>query len=318
MIRSFICGAFVLLLVIAGPVKPDLKWSTDLSAPFIWFEWIMEWIVYGFSKLAFFRILEYAAKLTILFALILYVLEIPQRKRQAELNAWQIVNSAMEQKAASGRVEALEYLNNAGVDLTLLEVSNVYLIGTTKEGETKGIKLPNAKLREADFSESTLTDANFRNADLSKANLVGADLFRANLVGANLVGADLFRANLVGANLERADLEEADLGRANLEGANLVGANLEGANLREAYLLEANLVEANLVEANLIGANLEGADLGGANLEGANLLLANLEGAENITYDPLCEAKTLYKAQLDSELREIVKEKCPELLVEPQ
>jgi len=41
------------------PVKPNLNWK-DLSAPFIWLEWKMEWIVYGLSKLAIFKILEYA------------------------------------------------------------------------------------------------------------------------------------------------------------------------------------------------------------------------------------------------------------------
>jgi len=255
------------------PVKPDLKWSSDLSAPFIWLEWIMEWIVYGFSKLAFFKILEYAAKLTILFALILYVLEVPERKRQAELNAWQIVNSAMQQKAASGRVEALEYLNNAGVDLNYLKVTDAYLIGTTRKGVSKGINLPNAKLRGVNFTESTLTEANFRNA-----------------------------------NLEGAILKEANLEGAILKGAILKGANLEGAKLVRAYLREANLERADLRFANLKGANLRE-----ANLEGAEL-----REAENITSDQLCKAKTLYKAQLDSELREKVEEECPELLEEPQ
>ncbi len=270
------------------PVKPDLKWSSDLSAPFIWLEWIMEWIVYGFSKLVFFKILEYAAKLTILLALILYVLEVPERKRQAELNAWQIVNSAIEQKAASGRVEALEYLNNAGVDLNFLSVPNAYLIGTTKEGETRGINLPDAKLRGANFAKSTLTDANFNNAQLRKANLEGA-----NLMGANLRGAALWRANL--------------------EGANLMGAYLGGA-----HLWEADLRGADLRGANLMGAFLQRADLRKANLEGANLERADLRNAKNITSDQLCKARTLYEVKLDSGLREIVKIECPELLVEPQ
>jgi hypothetical protein len=38
----------------------------------------------------------------------------------------------------------------------------------------------------------------------------------------------------------------------------------------------------------------------------------------NITSDQLCKAKTLYEAQLDPELREIVKKEYPELLVKPQ
>ena len=178
------------------PVKPNLNWK-DLSAFFIWFEWIMEWIVYGLSKLAFFKILEFAAKLTILLALILYFYEAPQRKRQAELNAWQIVNSAMNQKAASGRVEALEYLNNAGVDLNYLRVPNAYLVGTTKEGDIRGINLSDAKLRGADFSSSTLTKARFRDADLSKALLLWANLEGANFQDANVEGANFQGAKMI-------------------------------------------------------------------------------------------------------------------------
>jgi len=153
----------------------------------------------------FFNILEYVAPLAILVALIQYIREIPQRKRQAELNAWQVINSAMNQKAASGRVEALEYLNNTGVDLSFLDVHKAYLVGTKKNGETRGINLPDAKLEGADFYESTLSDANFRNA-----NLQNASLWEANLQGANLSAANLAGANLRGANLEGAKMITSD------------------------------------------------------------------------------------------------------------
>jgi hypothetical protein len=225
------------------PVKPELKWETDLSAPFIWLEWKMEWIVYGLSKLAIFKILEYAAKLTILFALILYVLEIPQRKRQAELNAWQIINSAMNQKAASGRVEALEYLNNAGVDLSFLDVQGAYLVRHTIKSDdtrsTRGINLPNARLREANFKESTLSKANLGNAYLGFSNLEGANLFRANLREAKLWGA-----NLEGAKLWDANFREAVLLKANLRGAkNLTYEQLCKAKSLYSVKLDSGLQE---------------------------------------------------------------------------
>ncbi|MEE8045149.1 MAG: pentapeptide repeat-containing protein, partial [Thermodesulfobacteriota bacterium] len=70
--------------------------------------------------------------------------------------------------------------------------------------------------------------------------------------------------------------------------------------------------------ANLLVAYLDEANLHKANLEGADLAWADLRKAKNITSDQLCEAKTLHGAQLDSELREIVKKECPELLEEPQ
>jgi len=204
----------------------------------------------------FFKILEYVAPLAplaILVALIQYLREIPQRKRQAELNAWQTINSAMNQKAASGRVEALEYLNNAGVDLTLLSVPDAYLVRHTIKSDnsrsTRGIYLPNARLREANFKESTLSKANLENAHLSSANLVRADLFRADLRGAKL-----WNANLEGAKLWNANLEGAKLWEANLEGAYLLFANLEGAKnltyeqLCKAYTLYSVKLDSELLD----------------------------------------------------------------------
>jgi len=99
-----------------------------------------------------------------------------------------------------------------------------------------------------------------------------------------------------------------------LKGSNPVARFLSYAvslNLDKADLSGADLRIANLENSNLEGADLAEADLRGAKLKGANLEGAKLEGAENITSDQLCTAKTLYKAKLDSELREEVKNKCP-------
>ena len=40
--------------------------------------------------------------------------------------------------------------------------------------------------------------------------------------------------------------------------------------------------------------------------------------AAGLSVDRLCEARTLYKAELDPELEKQVKEKCPHLLEEPE
>jgi len=226
------------------PVKPELelKGKMYFLAPVIWLEWIMEWIVYVLSKLAFFKILEYAAKLTILISLIIYFLQGPARERQAEqmklqaeLNAWQVVNTVVEQKGGgSSRVKALEYLNKTEVDLTLLSVPSAHL---------PGIKLPGAILVSADFSKSRIIQANF-----SKANLAGANLSGAHLFAANLSGAKLTEANLAGAKLYGVNLSGAKLFGANLRGAILVGTNLERAkNLTYEQLCKAEtLYEAKM------------------------------------------------------------------------
>jgi hypothetical protein len=77
--------------------------------------------------------------------------------------------------------------------------------------------------------------------------------------------------------------------------------------------IRRDLTEANLMEANLFGANLRRADLAEANLEAANFT-----GAENLEIEQLCEAKTLYKVQLDQELEKQVMGKCPHLFETPK
>ena len=119
---------------------------------------------------------------------------------------------------------------------------------------------------------------------------------------------DLTEANLTEANLTEANLRKADLGYASL-----TGAVLERADLKEANLFGVNLRKANLFGADLRGANLRKADLAEANLEAANFT-----GAGNLEVEQLCEAKTLYKVQLDQEFEIQVMGKCPHLLETPK
>ena len=150
-----------------------------------------------------------------------------------------------------------------------------------------------------------------------KESLDSVNLRGAYLRGANLWGADLFKADLRDANLWGADLEKADLREADLVGADLGGANLMEAELVRADLREADLRDANLRRINLRGADLEKANLVGAVLRRADLREAVLRGANNLTREQLCRAKTLYHALLDDDLREQVEKMCPHLLEGP-
>ena len=118
----------------------------------------------------------------------------------------------------------------------------------------------------------------------------------------DLSSAFLSRADLNGANLRKAKLSDADLSRANLIGA---------------YLSYANLSGANLSDANLGGAILRGAYLSRANLRDADLSGANLSEVLGLNIEQLSTVQTLYKAKLDPELIEQVREKYPHLLEDP-
>ncbi len=62
-------------------------------------------------------------------------------------------------------------------------------------------------------------------------------------------------------------------------------------------LKEINLRKADLGYDSLTGSGLERVNLTEANLEGANFT-----GAGNLEVEQLCQAKTLYKGQLDLDL----------------
>ena len=258
-----------------------------LAIPLHWIEWLCEWIAYGLSRWAFLDILEKLGRLTILTAVIFYFAESEQRLKQKHYQAWQTINLAQGKPGSGGRIDALQDLNEDGVSLTGVDLSQAYLVKIDLEG---------AVLREANFREANLDSANLQRARLRGANFQGANLVNANLQRANLINANLQEArglgstklqgtNLAGAklmytNFIDANLEEAKLGSANLQGANLSSTKLQRAYLHSANLQEAVLANANLQEVDLTNVNLQKANLWQANLRGVNFAFANLQGAD--------------------------------------
>lgn len=207
-------------------------------------------------------ILPSAGSISVITAVILYFKELPNRKKQAHYQAWQVIHLAHGQSISGARIQALEDLNQDKVSLRGLS-----LLGA----DLAGIQLADADLTKANFEKTLLIDANLKYADLRNANLQEADLRSADLRGAILLNA----------NLEKADLQVLDLlhnppegirpffssdkiicsGKTDLRGAKLYQAHLKGANLNGADLRGANLYQAHLEEANLNEADLRGSRL---------------------------------------------------------
>lgn len=233
---------------------------------------------------------------------VIFLLEIKERQKRDQYEAWQVVNSAQDQTGSGGRIQALEDLARDGVNLKGLTVPYAYL---------SGIDLSYGKLERANLESTQLDNANLKRAILTNANLKGANLQKAHLEGAHLEGACLSKgtqygnvrdrvnlgdAHLEGAQLVGAQLDEAVLGFAHLNGANLLGACLVNVELMFANMEGANLAHANLSGSNLLQANLKGANLRGANLENSNLYEADLSraylrDAKNLTEHQLSGAK---------------------------
>lgn len=294
-------------------------------------ERVLERLNQSLSEMDFFKILEYLSKLSILVGVIIFIIEIPQRaeqkvieKKRAQYEAWQIITAGEKKFASAGRIEALEDLNKADVNLSGLDVEKAILTG---------IHLPNGDLNFANFSQATLERADFRRANLPKANfndakLVEADLreaflFNANLSGSSLEDADLRDTNLTGANLLNTNLRSAKIMGTQFEGSlynrktqfppnfnpknkrlyliepgvNLQGAYLVGTNLVEVDLSQANLAKANLSQANLADASLFGANLTSTDLKETDITNTDLRKTVGLTTDQVKTAKNWSKAK---------------------
>ena len=261
------------------------------------------------------RLFEDAESIAIASASVIFFLEIPDRKKREQYEAWQVINSAHEQTGNGGRIQALEDLNKGKVDLEGV---------AAPRAELSRIRLANGRLNRARLNEAQLDRAQFSYAklgyaDLSRANLESADLLEASLYGANLSGAILLNANLRGACLSYANLRSAKLGGVRLQGAKLNHSNLSNANFcqlslehrerelrasgfsddnieqllvrfSDLYFSPPDLSGADLQNACLSGANLGKANLKDVNLSGANLKNADFSGVINVTQSQLSSA----------------------------
>ncbi|MEG3932189.1 pentapeptide repeat-containing protein [Microcoleus sp. T3_B1] len=196
------------------------------------------------------KILQSVDALSVVVALILFIKEAPDRRKQFHYQAWSIVDAAHGVKVSYARILALQDLNEDGVSLRGLDAIGAELVD---------INLPHANLSKANLMESDLSNANLTYANLDNANISQVKLSGANLSHAKLSFARLTQANLSSANLSNANLICAELSNANLSGADLRDASLSGANLKSAYLTGANLKGAKVSISDLSGALLEGA-----------------------------------------------------------
>ncbi len=196
------------------------------------------------------EIVQSVDALSMVVALILFIKEAPDRRKQFHYQAWSIVDAAHGVKVSYARILALQDLNEDGVSLRGVDAIGADLVA---------INLSRANLSETKLSEADLSNANLSHANLNNANLSQAKLSGANLSDANLSFARLSQVNLSSANLSGANLICADLSNANMSGVNLTNASLSGANLNSAYLSGANLKGAKVSISDLSGALLTGA-----------------------------------------------------------
>ena len=110
----------------------------------------------------------------------------------------------------------------------------------------------------------------------------------------------------------------ANLEYANLEGVILTDANLQNSSLIFADLRNSKLNKINLQGADLSFSNLENSQLRNIKLQGATLENAILQDARHFTAEDLLDTQGLYNAILPDGIEAEIRQRKPELLVEPK
>ncbi|MBW4607818.1 MAG: pentapeptide repeat-containing protein [Hassallia sp. WJT32-NPBG1] len=255
------------------PEYPKYQWSI-LAWGFWFFKEVTPNKQTELLKNSFLTIIEKGALITGVIAVGKWLWESPQRRKQEQYQAWQIIHLADGKRVSGARKQALEDLNKQKASLA-------------------GLVAEKADLNRVSLKKAKLSGAKLNYADLNYADLSGADLIDAQMVGAHLDDAHLDGAYLVGTRL----------GGAGLRRAYLRGACLIQADLTDALLGGADLSGAELQCARLSGAHLSGVDLRSAHLDGADLSGVDLSGAKNLTVKQVERAKNLEKAKYTKEFR---------------
>ncbi len=198
--------------------------------PFVWIELKLEVFADWVGRLAVFRILEYAGRLTIVVALLVWLFGFAERHQAEVRAAWSLLNSS-----GGGRLEALQYLATQEIDLRGTDGSDGYFGAIDLGGED---------LRWSDFSQANLDDA----------ILNGADLRGVRLEGASLDGATLNGADLREVRLESTELNSISAARANLAGVSIKDVYIGRSPMYGADLRETNLSNLTFFETNLQGS----------------------------------------------------------------
>jgi hypothetical protein len=191
-------------------------------------KYVVEWIVYYLGRWGLLRILEYSSFLSVMFAVLVYFNEAPDRKKQKHYQAWQVINTAQGKGGSGGRIEALQELNADKIPLVGVDVSRAFL---------REVRLPNAMLMRSDFEGADLRDcvlegSRMDSSNLQSANFRSGNLKRVRMMDSDLESADLFEADLTGADLSRTNLKNVDLRHADLKGLVWAGiVSVEAANI---------------------------------------------------------------------------------------
>lgn len=197
-------------------------------------------------------ILNSLEPLGVLLAVLIFIRETPDRKKQFHYQALSTIDNASGIRNSKARVIALQDLVDQGINLDELDLSNANL---------EGIELNGVVIKKGLFVSANLSNAVMHLANLQKGNF-------KKVFGPSF---EIRFGNLSFSNFNHSNFSNADFSNSNLMFANFEGANLSGAKFKNAKLKGAKFKDAFLSGADFTGASVDIKSLEKGKLENAIL-----------------------------------------------
>lgn len=181
------------------------------------------------------------------------------------------------------------------------------------------LQLTIAKLKKIGKEIPPISEAYFSGSDLTSGDSI-VDFSSCVLRDTDFSKAILDRAIFDGAILQHSNFEFTKLDLASFRQANLRSCMFRSTDAMLADFWGADLTSANFQDALLAGARfIDDCDLCDIEFANANLNNADFEGARNLTFERLINAKTLYLAKgIPRDMETELRLKKPELFTKPE
>lgn len=204
-----------------------------------WFWRTPKWMIALYAA-SFFFLLSYTGQevgviqtfidtlepLSIFIAVLIFIKEQPERKRQFHYQAWSIIDGATGIENSQARIIALEDLCDDGVSLEEINLAGAKL----NRIEMNGVNISRANLNKAQLVNAELYYTNINNINLSEVDWTRVTLYRSTISFAILSKANCSSASFCKANIMFADFSHGNFSGTNLKGANVIIEDLEKAS----------------------------------------------------------------------------------------
>lgn len=175
--------------------------------------------------------------LGVLLAVLIFIRETPERKKQFQYQALSTIDNASGIRNSKARVIALQDLVDQGINLDELDLSNANL---------EGIEMNGVEIKKGIFVNANLNNAVMHLANLQKGNFKKVFGPSFEIRFGNLSFSNFKQSNFSNADFSNSNLMFADFEGANLSGAKFRNSKLKGAKFKDAYLSGADFTNASV------------------------------------------------------------------------